>query len=151
MNATTRNKIISLPLNEKERTHSSRDRKGHHVFLSRCFFLNLSPETKIELIYGRNSKGPENPYDDVNSVGLIMYLISTLFVQSPPEMPPRRLPSEPRWFDQNVNCSCSISTDVRPLSREDGSIFRWCHLWRGVFPVLAVGLSFAMTAWSNEN
>ena len=69
MNAHPPNDTITLALSEKECMHSSRNRKGCHIFLS-CYFLvykNLSPEEKINLLNG-NTDGPENPYDDVNSV-----------------------------------------------------------------------------------
>lgn len=69
MNANTPKDVITLALSEKERMHSSRNRKGCHVFLSRYFldYKNLSPDEKIDLLY-ENTDGPENPYDDVNSV-----------------------------------------------------------------------------------
>ena len=69
MIASTPNDVITLALSEKERMYSSKNRKGCHVFLSRYFldFNDLTPETKTDLLY-RNTNGPENLYDDVNSV-----------------------------------------------------------------------------------
>ena len=69
MNATTPRNVKNLPISEKERLHKSRNRVGHHIFLSRYFldFKNLSSDEKIEVIYGPGGE-PDNPYGDVDSV-----------------------------------------------------------------------------------
>ena len=69
MDATTPQNVINLPRSEKERLHKSRNRVGHHIFLSRYFFdfKNLSSDKKIEVIYGPGGE-PDNPYGDVDSV-----------------------------------------------------------------------------------
>ena len=69
MNAITPQNVINLPYSEKERLHKSRNRVGHHIFLSRYFsdFKNLSADTKIEVIYGPGGE-PDNPYGDVDSI-----------------------------------------------------------------------------------